>query len=441
MNRRRAGFCLLLSALALLAAPLRALAEETSPESLGFSPERLERVAELMQRQIDANIFPGAVTLIARDGRIAYFRAQGVMDIETQRPMTTDAVFRIMSMTKPIVAVSILMMVEEGKVRLTDPVSRFIPEFRHMTVLAPQDSPADGAAGSATGSGREPPRTRSAASAEPRTVPAEREITIRDLLTHTAGFMTTDGPSSASGIAIGPGESLADLMPRLAAVPLDFQPGTQWAYSGQYAFDVLARVVEIASGVSFDAFVRQRILDPLGMADTFFDLPDEGHPRLAGLYRTVNGELEPMAEMPFVNGVYFSGGGGLFSTAEDYLELARMLANGGRLGDVRLLSRKSVDLMRSAFVPDTLPGRTAGEGYGLGVRVVTDPAARNTLVSKGTFGWSGAFNTHFFVDPEERVIGMFMTQSAFLESRWQFRDDFETAVMQALADDGPSAGD
>src|SRR5690606_21553984 len=338
MNRRSALFCLLWSAFALLGAPRHALTEEASPESLGFSPERLERVAALMQRQIDANIFPGAVTLIARDGRIAYFRAQGVMDIETQRPMTTDAVFRIMSMTKPIVAVSILMMVEEGKVRLTDPVSRFIPEFRHMTVLAPQDSPADGAAGSATGSGREPPRTRSAASAEPRTVPAEREITIRDLLTHTAGFMTTDGPSSASGIAIGPGESLADLMPRLAAVPLDFQPGTQWAYSGQYAFDVLARVVEIASGQPFDAFVKARILDPLGMKDTFFQLPDEGHPRLAGLYRTVNGTLEPVAEMPFVNGVYFSGGGGLFSIAEDYLKLARMLANGGRLGDMRLLS-------------------------------------------------------------------------------------------------------
>ncbi len=424
MNRRSALFCLLWSAFALLGAPRHALTEEASPESLGFSPERLERVAALMQREIDANVFPGAVTLIARDGRIAYFRAQGVMDLETRRPMTTDAVFRIMSMTKPVVAVSILMMVEEGKVRLTDPVSRFIPEFRALAVLAPDDT--------ARGSRR---------AGAARTVPAEREITIRDLLTHTAGFMTTDGPSGAAGIGIGSGESLADLMPRLAAVPLDFQPGTQWAYSGQFGFDVLARVVEIASGLPFDRFVRERILDPLGMTDTSFDFPGEGHPRLAGLYRTADGELEPVPEMPFVNGVYFSGGGGLFSTAADYLEFARMLANGGRLGDVRLLSRKSVDLMRSAFVPDTLPGRTAGEGYGLGVRVVTDPAARNTLVSKGTWGWSGAFNTHFFIDPEERIIGLFMTQSAFLESRWQFRDEFETAVMQALADDGAQAGD
>src|SRR5690606_31172382 len=379
MNRRSALFCLLWSAFALLGAPRHALTEEASPESLGFSPERLERVAALMQREIDANVFPGAVTLIARDGRIAYFRAQGVMDLETRRPMTTDAVFRIMSMTKPVVAVSILMMVEEGKVRLTDPVSRFIPEFRALAVLAPDDT--------ARGSRR---------AGAARTVPAEREITIRDLLTHTAGFMTTDGPSGAAGIGIGFGESLADLMPRLAGVPLGFQPGTHWAYSGQFGFDVLARVVEIASGLPFDRFVRERILDPLGMTDTSFDFPGEGHPRLAGLYRTADGELEPVPEMPFVNGVYFSGGGGLFSTAADYLEFARMLANGGRLGDVRLLSRKSVDLMRSAFVPDTLPGRTAGEGYGLGVRVVTDPAARNTLVSKGTWGWSGAFNTHFF---------------------------------------------
>src|SRR5690606_27792863 len=184
----------------------------------------------------------------------------------------------------------------------------------------------------------------------------------------------------------------------------------------------------------FGDFAQQRIFDPLGMTDTFFHLPAEGHPRLATLYRTADGELEPMAEMPFVNGAYFSGGGGLFSTAEDYLKFARMLANGGALGEARLLGRKTVDLMRSALVPDTLPGRTAGEGYGLGVRVVTDPAARNTLVSTGTFGWSGAFNTHFFIDPVERIIGIFMTQSAFLESRWQLRDDFETAVMQALVD-------
>jgi CubicO group peptidase (beta-lactamase class C family) len=169
------------------------------------------------------------------------------------------------------------------------------------------------------------------------------------------------------------------------------------------------------------------------MDDTFF-FPPDGHPRIATLYASVNGGIEPRGEQDFVNGVYFSGGGGLFSSAEDYLQFAMMLANGGQLGDARLLGRKSVDLMRSAFVSDSLPGRTAGEAYGLGVRVVTDRAARNTLLSNGSFGWSGAFNTHFFIDPEENVIGIFMTQSAFLATRQQLRDDFETAVMQALAD-------
>jgi CubicO group peptidase (beta-lactamase class C family) len=235
-------------------------------------------------------------------------------------------------------------------------------------------------------------------------------------------------------VVIGAGESLADVLPRLASVPLDFQPGTRWAYSAQFGFDVLVRVVEIASGVRFDTFARERIFDPLGMEDTFFYLA-ERHPRVATLYRHAQGGLGKEPEMQFVNGTYLSGGGGLFSTAEDYLKFALMLANGGRLDDVRLVGRKTVELMTSVFVPDTLPGRNSGEGYGLGVRVVTDRAARNTLLSEGSFGWSGAFNTHFFIDAEERLVGIFMTQSAFLETRQQVRDDFETAVMQALVDD------
>jgi CubicO group peptidase (beta-lactamase class C family) len=402
--------------------------EGTDPESLGLSAQRLERVASLMQHHIDERTFSGAVTLIARDNRIAYFRAQGLMDIETERPMRTDTVFRIMSMTKPIVALSILIMVEEGKVRLTDPVSRFIPELQGMTVAVPAEAEPD-----------TPPSTPRSATAAPRTVPAAREITIRDLLTHTAGLMS-GGASSAQNVAIGAGESLADVLPRLAGVPLDFQPGRQWAYSGQFGFDVLARVVEVASGLSFGAFTEQRIFDPLGMQDTFFH-PADGNPRIATLYRSSEGTLEKTPELAFVNGAYFSGGGGLFSTAEDYLKFALMLHNGGRLDDTRLVGRKTLNLMTSVHVPDTLPGRTAGEGYGLGVRVVTDPAARNTLLSEGSFGWSGAFNTHFFIDPEERLVGIFMTQSAFLETRQQLRDDFETAVMQALIDDHPVRGE
>ena len=425
VRHRKPGQAILaVCAAATIVAVVHGATPATQPEDVGLSTARLARVTQLMQRHIDARTFSGAVTLVARHGRIAHFEAQGVMDLESRKPMQKDTVFRIMSMTKPIVAVSILMLVEDGKVRLTDPVSRFVPELQTLSVVVPnvggQSAPAPSGAVSA------PSPTR--------TVPADRPITIRDLLTHTAGLMSGGASGTAAqDVAIKPGESLAQVVPRLVKAPLDFQPGTRWAYSGQYGFDVLARVVEVASGVSFDAFTRQRILEPLGMKDTSF-YPAKGHPRLAGLYRSANGALQPQPEGAFVNGAYFSGGGGLSSTAEDYLQFALMLLNGGELDGKRLLGRRTVQLMTSVFVPDTLPGRLAGEGFGLGVRVVSDPAARNTLISKGSFGWSGAYNTHFFIDPEEQIIGIFMTQSAFLESRGQVREDFETAVMQALVD-------
>lgn len=410
MKYRVRCLTVLLACLAYGAMQTAATAQTVRPEQAGFSAERLDRIDELMQQRIDAQWFPGAVTLVARNGRIVHFEAQGLMDVESGRPMQTDAVFRIMSMTKPVVAVAVLMMVEEGRMRLTDPVSRFIPELGGLSVGADA-----GTSAATRGVGY--------------------DVTIRDLLTHTAGFMTRAGAGQPS-ITIGSDESLANVLPRFKGASLDFEPGTQWAYSGQYGFDALARAVEVASGMSFADFTAQRIFGPLAMNDTFFFPPDD-HARIATLYASVDGRVEPFEEQDFVNGAYFSGGGGLFSTAEDYLQFAAMLANGGRLDDTTLLSRKSVDLMRSAFIPDTLPGRTAGEGYGLGVRVVTDRAARNTLLSNGTFGWSGAFNTHFFVDPEENVIGIFMTQAAFLPMRQQLRDDFETAVMQALVDGAP----
>lgn len=423
MSDRRTSLRLLALLMAALSAPSAVLAQQATPERLGLSPDRLEHVAALMQRRIEDRWFPGAVTLVAREDEIVWFRAQGLMDIESERPMREDAVFRIMSMTKPVVAVAILMMVEEGRVRLTDPVSRFVPELGELAVAAPGEPASD------TPSGSEP-------SSRP-TVPAEREVTIRDLLTHTSGLMS-GGASSEYDVTIGPDESLADVLPRLAGVPLDFQPGTQWAYSGQFGFDVLVRVVELASGMPFDEFARERIFAPLGMDDTFF-YPAR-HRQLATLYRSAEGRLEEAPTLPFENGVYLSGGGGLFSTAEDYLQFALMLLNGGELDGARLLSRKTVGLMTSAMAPAALPGRTPGEAYGLGVRVVTDRAARNTLLSNGSFGWSGAFNTHFFIDPEERLVGIFMTQSAFLETRQQLREDFETAVMQALVDGTDALG-
>ncbi len=390
------------------------------PEEVGLSADRLKRVTELMQRLIDARTFSGAVTLVARNGRIAHFEAQGLMDLDSKKPMQKDAIFRIMSMTKPVVGVAVLMLVEDGKIRLTDPVSRFIPELQNLKVTVLN---TEGAA---------QPTNAIAAPLPTRTVDAARPITVRDLLTHTSGLMSGGASAAqAAQVAIGAGEPLATVLPRLKNVPLDFQPGTRWAYSAQYGFDVLARVVEVASGMPFDRFAKQRIFDSLGMKDTFF-YPATGNPRIASLYLSANGQLRNQPEGAWVNGAYFSGGGGLFSTAEDYLQFALMLMNGGQHEGKRLLSTRTVELMASAFAPDTLPGRAAGEAWGLSVRVVTDPGARTTFLSKGSFGWSGAYNTHFFIDPKERMVAIYMTQSAYLETRAQMREDFETAVMQSI---------
>ena len=407
---------------AVVAIQLQASTPTARPEEVGLSADRLKRVTELMQRLIDAKTFSGAVTLVARNGRIAHFEAQGLMDLESKKPMQKDAIFRIMSMTKPIVGASVMMLVEEGKLRLTDPIGRFIPELQNLRVTVPNTEGVTPAAASGAVAAPQPWRI----------VDATRPITVRDLLTHTSGLMSS-GASAAqvSQVPIGPGEALAQVMPKLKNVPLDFQPGTRWAYSPQYGFDVLARVVEVASGMPFDRFAKQRLFDPLAMKDTFF-YPATGNARITTLYQSVDGQLRKQPDGAWVNGAYFSGGGGLFGTAEDYLQFALMLMNGGQYEGRRLLSTRSVEVMTSVFAPDTLPGRLAGEGYGLSVRVVSDPAARNTFLSKGSFGWSGAYNTHFFVDPKEQIVGIFMTQAAFLESRGQVRDDFETAVMQAI---------
>jgi len=390
------------------------------PEEVGLSAERLKRVTELMQRLIDARTFSGSVTLIARNGRVAHFEAQGLMDLESKKPMQRDAIFRIMSMTKPVVGVAAMMLVEEGKLRLTDPVGRFVPDLQNLKVTVPNSE------------GVIAPGVIASAPQPGRIVDAARPITVRDLLTHTSGLMSS-GASAAmvSQVPIGPGEPLSVVIPRLKNVPLDFQPGTRWAYSPQFGFDVLARVVEVASGMPFDRFTKQRIFDPLGMKDTFF-YPATGNARMASLYQSVDGQLRRQADGAWVNGAYFSGGGGLFSTAEDYLQFALMLMNGGQHDGKRLIGLRSAALMASVFAPDTLPGRPAGEGYGLGVRVVSDAAARSTFLSTGSFGWSGAYNTHFFVDPKEKIVAIYMTQAAFLESRGQIREDFETAVMQAI---------
>jgi len=428
MNNQENSMRLILRATAmlllLLTLVLSALAAETpraKPDDVGISAQRLQRIHELMQRHIDAADFAGTVTLVARNGRVAHLEAQGLMDIETRKPMATDALFRIMSMTKPVVGVAVLMMVEEGKVHLNDPVSKFIPQFKDLKVGVLQGT-------------QPPPPPAGQRGAPPRfyTVPAEREITIKDLLTHTSGLVSGSISNSENAkVALKGKESNADYIPRLGQVPLEFQPGTRWAYSAQAGFDTLVLVVERASGMKFDQFASQKIFGPLGMKDTFFYPAESLNPRIATLYsKTADKGLVKQNNPNFMNGAFFSGGGGLFTTAEDYLQFGLMLMNAGQLNGKRLLSPRTVELMRSAFIPDTLQGRARGESFGLSVRVVTDPIQRGTALSTGSFGWSGAYGTHFWVDPKEKVVAIMMTQTANNEAR----ADFETAVMQSIVE-------
>jgi CubicO group peptidase (beta-lactamase class C family) len=391
-----------------------------------MSSERLKRIDQMIQRRIDAGEMTGAVTIVARQGKVVHLEAQGVMDLESKKPMTKDTMFRVASMTKPVTGLAIMMMIEEGKVRLTDPVSRYIPEFRGMKVAIPLPNQGGrGAPPAAGGRGGVP-------APQFYTVPAEREITIRDLLTHVSGLAS--GPMSNSEtqkLNRRPDENLASYIPRLGTTLLEFQPGSRWAYSAQAGFDTLGRIVEIVSGMPLDQFFRQRIFDPLGMKDIFFWPPDDRWPRVASVYtRGANGLQKSQNPNNMSSKVYFMGSGGLISTAEDYLPMGVMLANGGQWNGKRLLSPKTVEMMRAVHVPDTLPGRQPGEGYGLSVRVVSDHVKRETLLSTGSFGWSGVYGTHFFVDPVEQVVAVLMVQT----SSQEVNGDFEDLVMQAIVE-------
>ncbi len=397
-------------------------AQMAKPEDVGLSSERLKRINALIDRRIEARDISGAVTLVARKGKVAHFEAQGLMDIETNKPMTKDAVFRIASMTKPVVGVAVLMMIEEGKVRLSDPVSKFIPEFKDLKVAVAQPAPGAQAGGGARG-GAPAPRFY--------IVPAEREITIKDLLTHTSGLVSgTISTAEAAKIQRKPGDTLADYLPRLKDVPLEFQPGSRWTYSPGAGFDTLGRVVEIASGQSLDQFLKQHIFEPLGMKDTFFNISEPQKARIVTMYTKAANGLQKSANQPAAPTTYFSGGGGLSSTAEDYAKFAEMLVNGGQLNGKRILAPRTVELMGSPYASDTLPGRARGEAWGLSVRVITDAVARNISLSNGSFGWQGAFGTHFWVDPKQKLVGLLMVQT----SNQEMIRDFETAVMQSIVE-------
>ena len=402
-------------------------AETATPQSVGLSSERLQRVHELVDRTIKAGEISGAVTLVARNGQVAYLEAQGVMDLATKKPMQPDSLFRMASMSKPVAAVAILMLAEEGKVRLSDPVSRFIPAYANLEVgIAKPAAPGPGGppAAAPAGPGGAPPAFY--------TVPATRQITVLDLLTHTSGLMSGAMGNSAGNAAFTKRHDLGlKWTEQLDKTPLEFQPGARWSYSAVAGFDALAHIVEIASGQEYSAFLQQRLFGPLKMRDVTFWPSADQRSRLATVYQRRDGALVAANDPDSMSGEkYHGGGGGLMSTAETYAQFAMMLANGGELNGVRILSPRTVELMGSEFIPASLPGRQPGEGYGLGVRVITDSAARGTWLTAGSFGWSGAYGTHFWVDPKENLVGIVLAQT----SNRTFLTDFENAVMQAVVD-------
>ena len=378
-----------------------------APESVGVSSERLERLHKGMQGYVDRHEAGGIVTLIAREGKVVDVHASGFQDIESRKAMQVDTIFRVASMTKPITSVAVMMLEEEGRLFLTDPVSKYIPSFKGQRVVAEGGT----------------------------TVPARRDITIRDLLSHRSGLsygFLNGGPVGEAyrkegvtdGLTVTP-MSLQEGIDKLAAQPLMAQPGSAWNYS--LSTDVLGRVVEIVSGMSFDAFLRDRIINPLGMTDTSFVVSDAKWSRFSTIYSPDGGgNIRPMKdpEEAFGNAhlsqfawykapkKYFSGGAGLTSTIQDYARFAQMLLNGGTLDGVRLLSPKTIDLMTGSQTSDLPASGLLGPGtqFALGFRVVTDVAQTQTQGSVGMYGWLGIYGTTFWVDPKEHLIAIMMVQ-------------------------------
>ena len=406
--------------LSLAAAPL----PTAKPEEVGLSSERLQRIHEMVMRKVQGGDLSGAVTIVARRGKVVHYEAHGVMDLDTKKPMTKDALFRLASSSKPVTAAAILMLLEEGKLKLTDPVWKYIPEFKISMVAVESSRP------------QAPMTDRPPSSEKYYTVPANRDITIIDLLTHTSGL-------ASGGITVPevqkllqsrkPTDTLADFIPRLASVPLDFQPGTQWRYSGLAGFDTLGRIVEIVSGMSFDAFLKTRLFEPLGMIDTTFTVPEKDAARKVTIYRRTEKGLEkPTNPLMIGSPAYFSGAGGLTSTAADYFQFAQMLCNGGQLNGKRILSPWTVNLMLSNNVGDLFNGQIGrppqGMGFGLGGEVVLDAAAARMRKPNGSYGWDGAFGTYWWVNRKEQMVAVIFVQTPGRALQY----DFDNAVSQAV---------
>lgn len=395
------------------------------PEDVGMAPDLTARIQRFMQEQIAAGLLSGGVTAVARRGKLVHFASHGMLDIEAGTPMTDDRLFQMMSSTKPVTAVALLQQIETGRVSLDDKVSKFIPELAEMRVRV----------------GGEP------GTPAVETVPAEREITIRDLATHTSGL-------NGFLLEIPPGtpNTLAARVPYAGKLVLDYQPGAQCLYSAVTGSDVLARVVEITSGLSFDRYLKERIFEPVGMVDTGFNLTSEQRARVvprytreADAWRRETSDIL-LAEMilartPGANpqSTYFPGSFGLYSTARDYLLFQSMLLNGGEIHGRRVLRAESVELMHTNLVGDLFTGAGAypeanGMGFGVLVRTVLDPTASGSATAAGAFGWGGAYGTSTWTDPLNELVGVYLVQ----QRHPQLDAAFERVIADAMSTGRPA---
>ncbi|HET6907712.1 MAG TPA: serine hydrolase domain-containing protein [Mycobacteriales bacterium] len=409
-----------------------------NPDGAGLDERRLERITDHLQKQyIDAGRIAGAQVVVARHGQVGYFRSFGARDLERSKPIEDDTIFRIFSMTKPITGVALLSLYERGLFQLDDRVSRFIPEWKGLKV---KETGPDGSE---------------------RLVEPKRDMTVRHLLTHTSGLGMPGGRSLQQALSVEdhkPGEAfspsfrgggdLATFVSRLAEQPLEFHPGDHWLYT--ISTDICGRLVEILSGQRFDEYLRTTIFEPLGMSDTGFYVGDDKIDRLAASYRRDRNKKLTLLEDPQNSRyrkepTFFSGGGGLLSTTADYLRFCQMLLGGGEIDGVRILSRKTVELMASNHLPGggdmrqfAMPGsygevEFAGMGFGLTVSVAQGPAQTGVVGSAGEYMWGGAASTIFWIDPTEDLTVVFMTQ--FMPSgTFNFRGQLKSIVYGAIAD-------
>lgn len=388
------------------------------PASVGFSAERLKRIEPVMQKYIDDNKLAGTMTLIAKDGQVAYFSALGMRDKESSLPLSEDTIFRIYSMTKPVTAVAALTLWEQGKFHMMDPVANYLPELKDLNVYV-------------SGSGE-----------DMVTEKAKSPIRIIDLFLHTAGFSYGFSQSEVDKLyqkmfADNPNLKREDLLSKIAEIPLNHQPGTAWHYGVN--IDVLGVLVEKLSGMKLGDYMEKHIFAPLGMQDTGFYVPAEKLSRFAQVYtankqgQTVVMENEPLGDYTKDPEIH-NAGGGLVSTMADYLKFAQMMLNNGELNGVRILGRKTVEYMRTNHLPESLipfNQQSGGEGYGLGMSVTVEPGYSGFMSSKGNYGWGGMASTYFRVDPQENMILIAMAQFVPIGFH-RYHDDFRNLVYQAL---------